>query len=147
MAYGEEELSEKGKQDESRLDSIDKTLREILSWTRFANISKLKEMLQNELDTDQKKLAYESTDGINGMKEVAAASGAPQDTVYGWWQQWSRIGLVTESETRKGRMIKIVPLGDLGIRVPKREKMTGVKESNQEQSQSTEPSPKQEQSA
>jgi len=117
MSEGEEELS---KEDEKRLESIDKTLREILKWTRFANISKLKEILEAELDTDEKKLAYENTDGTNGLKEIEAASGAPQQTVYNWWQKWFRLGLVTESEERKGRMMKIVSLEDVGIKVPKR---------------------------
>jgi DNA-binding PadR family transcriptional regulator len=48
------------------------------------------------------------------------ASGAPRDTIYGWWQKWSRLGLVTESESRKGRMLKIVSLEDVGIKVPKK---------------------------
>ena len=101
------------------LESAGKTLQEILKWTRFANLSKLKEVLEAELDTDEKKLAYENTDGTNGLKE-AAASGAPQDTIYTWWQKWFRLGLVVESETRKGRMVKIVSLEDVGIKIPKR---------------------------
>jgi hypothetical protein len=106
-------------EDDDKLVSIDKTLREILKWMRFANISKLKETLETELDTDEKKLAYENSDGVNGLKEVAVASGTPQDTIYTWWQKWFRLGLVTESETRKGRMVKIVSLDDVGIKIPK----------------------------
>jgi len=111
-----------------KIDSIKNTLLEILKWTRFANITKLKEILEKELETDQKKLAYESTDGINGTKEIALASGAPQDTVYGWWQKWSRLGLVIESETRKGRMAKIVSLDDVGIKIPKKAKTSSASE-------------------
>lgn len=106
--------------DQNKLDSIDRTLREILKWTRFANISKLKEILEKELETEQKKLAYENSDGVKGIKELAAASGAPQDTVYSWWQRWFRLGVVVESETRKGRMAKIVSLDDVGIKIPKK---------------------------
>jgi hypothetical protein len=111
-----------------KIDSIENTLLEILKWTRFANIAKLKEILEKELETDQKKLAYESTDGINGTKEVALVSAAPQDTVYGWWQKWSRLGLVIESETRKGRMTKIVSLDDVGIKIPKKAKTSSAPE-------------------
>jgi hypothetical protein len=107
-------------EDENKLESIDKTLREILKWTRFANISKLEEILEKELDTDEKKLAYDNTDSTNGLKELASISGAPQDTIYTWWQKWFRLGLVIESETRKGRMMRIVSLDDVGIKVPKR---------------------------
>jgi len=121
-----EEEGALSKEKENKLESMDKTLREILKWTRFANIGKLKEILEAELDNDEKKLAFESTDGVNGTKEIAAASDTPQDTVYGWWQKWFRLGLVTESETRKGRMMKIVSLDDVGIKIPKRKEIQPV---------------------
>jgi hypothetical protein len=123
---------------EKKLDSMDRTLQEILKWTRFANISKLKETLEKELDSDEKKLAYENSDGTKILNEVAAASSTPRDTVYGWWQRWFRLGLVTESETRKGRMAKIVSLDDVGIKTPKKPKASSVSESTQP-SQAAEP--------
>jgi hypothetical protein len=109
-----------GTADDDKLDSMNKTLQEILKWTRFANISKLKETLETELDTDEKRLAYESSDGTRGIEEVATLSGTPRDTVYSWWQKWFRLGIVVESETRKGRMAKMTSLDDLGIKVPKK---------------------------
>ena len=111
-------------EDESKLDSIDRTLREILKLTRFANISKLRETLEKELDTDEKKIVFESSYGVNGLKELAAASGAPQDTIYSWWQKWFRLGLVAESEERKGRMTRILSLDDVGIKIPKKPKVS-----------------------
>jgi hypothetical protein len=119
MTNGEEGLP---KEDENKLDSIEETLREILVWTRFANIGKLKEILEKELDTDEKKLAYENSDGENGLKEIAAVSGAPLPTVGVWWPRWFRLGIVTESEIRKGRMEKIVSLDDVGIKIQKKAK-------------------------
>lgn len=105
---------------ESRLQSIDRTLQEIRLWTRFANISKLKETLEKELDTDEKKIAYENSNGVKRLEEVARACGSPKRTVGNWWQKWFRLGLATESETRKGRMKKIVSLDDIGIRISRR---------------------------
>ena len=102
---------------------MNSTLKEILKWTRFANISKLKEILEDVLDDDQKKLAYDNSDGNNGLREISAICGAPFRTVGGWWEQWNRLGLVIESETRKGRMMRITSLDDIGIKVPKRAKL------------------------
>ncbi|MCL4519308.1 MAG: hypothetical protein M1587_08940 [Thaumarchaeota archaeon] len=116
MVKSENNLPE---QDENRLESIDASLKEILKWTRFANISRLKEMLEAELDSDEKKIAYESSDGQNGLKEVAMVSGAPLPTVATWWQKWFRLGFVSEVESRKGRMQRIASLDDVGIRFPK----------------------------
>ena len=127
------------REDENKLDSMNRTLQEILKWTRFANISKLKETLELELDTDEKRLAYENSDGTKGLKEVATESRTSQDTVYGWWQKWSSLGLVVESETRKDRMAKMTSLDDLGIKVPKKTKShpTSVAETQQVEASSS----------
>jgi hypothetical protein len=134
MLEGEEELS---KEDENELKSIDRTLKEILKWTRFANIAKLREVLQVELDSDEKKLAFENSDGVNGLKELSEISGAPQDTIYGWWQKWFRLGFVTESEARKGRMMKIVSLDDVGIKIPRKPSVTQIPQTTQLQQSET----------
>src|SRR5206468_10851324 len=81
---------------------------------------KLKETLEKELDTDSKKVAYESSDGTNALSAISEISGTPVPTLGKWWPKWFRLGLVTESETRKGRMMKIVSLEDVGIEVPKK---------------------------
>lgn len=129
------------KQVQEKIDSIESTLRDILKWTRFANITKLKDTLEKELEIDEKKLAYENSDGVNGIREVAVASGAPQDTVYGWWQKWFRLGLVVESEERKGRMMKIVSLDDVGIKIPKKQiKPSEKQESSEVQKPADQPS-------
>lgn len=127
MSEGMEDLP-KEEENVDRLESIDRTLRELLTWTRFANMEKLKEILKKELDDDHKKLAYENSDGSNGQKEVSALCGAPISTVGKWWPKWFHRGLVTESETRKGRMMKIVSLEDVGIEVPKRSAATPATE-------------------
>jgi hypothetical protein len=124
-------LTELPKEFKEKIDSIEATLREILKWTRFSNISRLKGTLEKELDTDEKKLAFENSDGTRILNDVAAASGAPRDTVYGWWQKWFRLGLVVESETRKGRLAKIVSLDDVGIKIPKKAKSTLAPEATQ----------------
>lgn len=129
-AEGEDQLSN---EEEDKLNSIDKNLREVLKWVRFSNISKLKELLGTELDNDQKKLAFENSDGVNGLKELATISGAPMDTIYHWWLKWSRLGLLTESEKRKGRMARIVSLDDVGIKVPKKSKNQGSSDSRSPQ--------------
>ncbi|MGA2972604.1 MAG: hypothetical protein ABSE39_08295 [Candidatus Bathyarchaeia archaeon] len=104
---------------EAEIPDKDETLQEILKWVRFANFGKLRETLETELDTEAKKTAYDNSDGANGLKELAVLSGAPQDTIYLWWQKWFRLGLVTESRTRKGRLMKIVSLEDIGLKVTK----------------------------
>lgn len=100
------------------IKSVNIVLQEILRWTRFANISKLRETLLTELDSDEKKLAYDNSDGEKSLKEIAKISSAPTQTIHNWWQKWLHLGLVVESEKYKGRMKKIISLEDVGIKVP-----------------------------
>lgn len=102
-----------------KIHSIENTLLEILKWTRFANISKLKEALERELDTDEKKLAYENSDGENTLNDLATLSGAPYRTIGDWWPRWYHLGILAESETRKGRMKKVASLSAVGIEIPR----------------------------
>jgi len=103
----------------AKMNENQRLLREIARWSRFQNMGRLKEVLAAELDSDEKKLAYENTDGSKGIKEIAQACGAPQDTVYGWWKKWSRLGILESSESREGRLAKICSLEDVGIKMPK----------------------------
>jgi hypothetical protein len=102
-----------------KLEENKKILTDILRWVRFQNIGKLKDVLIAELDTDGKKLAFDNTDGVRGLDEVAKASGTPRDTVYGWWKKWANLGILEPSDTRKGRLKKLCSLEDVGMKVPK----------------------------
>lgn len=105
-----------------RIDSLESILQETLVYTKFANLTKLRETLDKELNTEEKKLAFENTNGTNGLKELSVISGAPEDTIYSWWQRWLRLGLVKEGQKHKGRMTKIIALDDIGIKIPKKAK-------------------------
>ena len=104
-------------------------LKEIARWLRFQNIGRLKEILLAELDTEEKKLAFENTNGELGVDDVANISSTPRDTVYGWWKKWFNLGIVEPSGTRKGRLGKICSLEDIGIKPPKLSK--GNKENDE----------------
>jgi len=102
-----------------KLEENQLMLRDIAKWLRFQNISKLKDVLVNELDSEEKKLAFENTDGTRALDEVTKISETPRDTLYGWWKKWSGLGILEPSETRKGRLKKICSLEDVGIKIPK----------------------------
>lgn len=102
-----------------KLDENQKLLEEVARWSRFQNIGRLKEVLAAELDTDEKKLVFEYIDGMKGIKDISHECGAPQDTIYGWWKKWSRLGILEPSDSREGRLVKICSLEDVGIKIPK----------------------------
>ena len=103
-----------------RLDKLHVMLKEIARWTRFRSIPSLLETLLRELNTPEKKLAYEMTDGDHSRRDIAAELSISDDIVRGWWDKWYALALVEPSETRKGRPQKITSLDELGIEVPKR---------------------------
>ena len=61
-------------------------LKEILKWIRFAGMKQVKEVLASVLDTQQKKLAYQLSDGSRGIveieKEPRNSSDAPNATTH-----------------------------------------------------------------
>lgn len=102
-----------------RLELIQVTLQDILKWSRFQNLPRLRQIFEQQLDTQEKKLAFENTDGGKGYREVAENSGVPAPTVQSWWNRWYTLGILEPSGTRKGRLKKICSLSDVGIEVPK----------------------------
>lgn len=102
-----------------KLDMLNSTLKEILKWSRFQNLPKLKEVLEKELDDQSKKLVFENTDGQKSMREVSTESGVPVPTIQGWWNRWYNLGILEPSETWRGRLKRICSLKDVGIEIPK----------------------------
>lgn len=102
-----------------RLDVIQVTLQDILKWSRFQNLPRLRQIFEQQLDSDEKKLAFENTDGEKGYREVAKDSGVPAGTMQYWWNRWYTLGILEPSGTWKGRLKKICSLSDVGIEIPK----------------------------
>jgi biotin operon repressor len=102
-----------------KLDMLNSTLKEMLKWSRFQNLPKLKEVLEKELDDQSKKLVFENTDGQKSMRQVSTESAVPVPTIQGWWNRWYNIGILEPSETWKGRLKRICSLKDVGIEMPK----------------------------
>ncbi len=103
----------------SALEQVSKDLKAVAKWVRFQNVPRLREVLIRELDTPQKKVAFELTDGQHSRRDIAKEITIDDATVQGWWDKWFQLAIVGESETYKGRPQKIVSLGELGIDVPK----------------------------
>jgi len=103
----------------SALEQVSKNLKEVAKWVRFQNVPRLREVLIRELDTPQKKVAFDLTDGEHSRRDIAKEITIDDATVQGWWDKWFQLAIVGESETYRGRPQKIVSLGELGIDVPK----------------------------
>jgi len=92
-------------------------LREILKWVRFSGMKEVKAALESTLDTDQKRTAYQASDG-RGTREVATIAGyGSKSTIEVLWKKWKRLGLGEGFQVMGGgeRFKRSFDLGDFEI--------------------------------
>jgi hypothetical protein len=108
------------KDERDLLKRIHEALEELLRWTRFEGMLKVKEVLLDVLRTDEEKLAYHYSDG-RGSKEVAKLAGfKSHTTILDYWRKWAALGLVESINVRGGtRYKRLFSLSDFGIEIPK----------------------------
>lgn len=109
---------EGGFMSEAKLTEIAATLRELLKWTRFAGMLKLKEILNQTLLTPVEKLVYELSNGNRSTREIARHVGIKSHvTILNYWEKWRKIGIIEPVE-REGRCRHICSLEEIGLEVP-----------------------------
>src|SRR2546426_7392324 len=94
-------------------------LRQILRWVRFQSLEKARQLIEEEVAQDSKRiLVFELTDGTKGRPEIFKISKVPSSTIQTWWDRWYRVGLLEPSPKRKGMVRKVCGLEDVGLSVP-----------------------------
>lgn len=93
-------------------------LRELLMWTRLAYRPQVAKRFVEILDSDQKRLVYEYSDGERGVREIEELTGVNKAIVSSWWADWDAQGIVEQSKAWKGRRQRLISLEELGIEVP-----------------------------
>jgi len=106
-------------------------LAEILKWIKFAGMKEVKEVLNSVLDTDQKKLVYQLSDGSKGTIEIGKAAGiASTATISRYWKSWLKLGLGENVSVKGGeRFRRAFDLEDFGIEVSHPKEVKQEKES------------------
>jgi hypothetical protein len=101
------------------LREIAAAVKEQLKWTRFAGMQQVKSVILATLDTDQKKIVYDISDGENGGSEIGRIAGTSDRTVRRYWELWARLGIMESLKVRGGeRYRKLFELEELGIPTP-----------------------------
>ena len=91
-------------------------LKEILKWTKFEGIQKVKQVLENTLDDDTKKLIYELSDG-RPSPEIARIARVTPPTVRNYWKDWAILGITEIHPDYKKRYHRVFSLKEVGIEV------------------------------
>ncbi len=97
-----------------------KLLREILKWNKFAGMNQVQSVLETTLNTPEKRLAYQLSDGSKGTIEVGKLSKVGSySKVSSLWKEWKRRGLGDSLSVQGGdRFKRTFDLEDFGIESP-----------------------------
>lgn len=102
----------------SNNEIIIELLEEILLWTKYDYTTTKQKMLQH-LNTDNKRVAYQLSDGDNSRKYIAGKVGVSDQTISNWWKEWFEFGLTEQTEKYGGgRYKRLISLTKMGIPVP-----------------------------
>jgi hypothetical protein len=118
-------------------DEQTKLLREILKWIKFAGKREAKNTLTNELDTDEKKLVYQQSDGTKGTVKLAKLVGyGSNKTIDDLWDAWFKLGLGENIPVKGGsRFKRSFDLTDFGIKVPEVKTKNAAEDKDQKKSE------------
>jgi hypothetical protein len=101
------------------LQKNQESLEQILVWMKIAGFEKLKKVLEVTLDSPQKKVVYQLSDGRSN-KEIVTVSEVSAGAVSGYWKAWKNLGLMKTQKVMGGeRSVRLFDLEDLEIEVPK----------------------------
>ncbi len=96
-------------------------LREILKWTKFAGMNQVQSVLESTLDTPEKRLAYQLSDGKNGIRQIVELSRVGSfGKVQSLWKEWKKKGIGDTASVMGGgeRFKRSFDLEDFGIEFP-----------------------------
>ncbi|TKJ30765.1 MAG: hypothetical protein CEE40_03645 [Chloroflexi bacterium B3_Chlor] len=93
-------------------------LTELLAWTKLEARPRAAARLADILDSDEKKLAYQYSDGRRVVREISQLTGVDKNTISTWCREWDGLGIMEQAKTRKGRRQRLVSLESVGIEVP-----------------------------
>ncbi len=115
-------MNRKSNEDHTQLllQEIAGSLRELVVWTRVIGYPTVKQTLETVLDSDEKRMVYQLTDGRRSVAEIQKMTGVNARFISEWGQEWERIGMVEQSRVSKikGRRQKVFDLAVFGIPVP-----------------------------
>lgn len=82
-------------------------LKEILRWVKFSGMKEVKTILTSALDSDQKRIVYQMSDGSKGIIEIGKAVGIKSTaTIFKFWKQWTKLGLGESVRVPGGQRFK-----------------------------------------
>lgn len=88
---------------------------DLLTWIKLIYGPSVAERLATVLDTEQKRTAYEATDGHNSTRQIGRLAGVDQKTISRWWREWAAEAILQEGPERADRPAKLISLRTFGL--------------------------------
>lgn len=85
--------------------------KEILKWEKFQGIQELRRILPELLDTKEKQILYELTDGKNGVKEIRKKVKIAAGTISKLWNIWHANGILEKGGQKYKKLISLKEIG------------------------------------
>lgn len=100
-------------------DQLIELLKELVKWTKFQAWGKVKEVLINVLNEDEKRKIYHLSNGENSSRDIAEIVSVSRSTILKYWNDWAKFNIVEPISVQRGnRYKKMFNLDDFGIEVP-----------------------------
>lgn len=85
-------------------------LKEILKWQRLQGLAIFKSLFPVLLDSKEKRLVFELTDGTLSVKQISEKAKVATGTISNWWNKWLAEGILYRDGNK---YIKIASIKDL----------------------------------
>lgn len=95
------------------LESLVELVQEQLRWQRALSVGEVRAVVEQVLDTQQLREAFELCDGDRTLREIATEVGAGVATLSRWTNRWRQLGIAFENQ--HGRIQHLISLGALGL--------------------------------
>ena len=101
------------------LQEIAISLRELTAWTKVIGRESVRRILEEVLDSDEKRRVYQSMDGQSGVAEIQERTGVNVRFISEWGQEWEAIGIARQSRRSKvrGRRERVFDLDTFGVSI------------------------------
>lgn len=92
-------------------DATLKVLNEILAWTRVGFYGTAKAMLEEVLDSDKKKLAYQAMDGSKTIDAIKTEVKMSKGDVIDLYRKCEHVGLMAQVDSKRRRLFDLTSFG------------------------------------
>lgn len=103
---------------EDYLKELLTNVKELVRWSKFSGKKQLKEIITQNLKSDNELLIYEFSDGERSPEISKIVGKVSHSTVATYWNKWNKLGIVETSQKYEGRFQRLCSLEEIGLSIP-----------------------------